>query len=127
MRQDTGLGAGRGDRSRPYRERAGMPGLDHHVGRVICVRDIRLSSDIWGYLPEYRQRRKDLLCWQPMQQVYRYRESVLSTWEASFDAVATQNPAAARLLGVLASMSFDDIFLRIFDRIVGQDDIINPK
>ena len=41
---------------------------------------------------------------------------MLSTWEASFDAVATRSPAAARLLGVVASMSFNDIFLRIFDR-----------
>ncbi|KAL8628976.1 hypothetical protein Q9189_005317 [Teloschistes chrysophthalmus] len=75
----------------------------------------RLSSHIRGYLPEYRRRRKELLRWRPKQQVHRYGESVLSTWEASFDAVATQSPAAARLLGVLAFMSFDDIFLRIFD------------
>ena len=75
----------------------------------------RLSSNIRGYLPEYRRRRKELLRRRPKQQVHRYGESVLSTWESSFDAVATQSPAAARLLGVLASISFDDIFLRMFD------------
>ncbi|KAI4194979.1 MAG: hypothetical protein LQ350_007465 [Teloschistes chrysophthalmus] len=75
----------------------------------------RLSSNIRRYLPEYRRRRKELLSRRSKQQVHRYGESVLSTWESSFDAVATQSPAAARLLGVLASMSFNDIFLRIFD------------
>ncbi|KAI4219521.1 MAG: hypothetical protein L6R36_008266 [Xanthoria steineri] len=75
----------------------------------------RLSSNIRGYLPEYRRRRKELLRRRPKQQVYRYGESVLSIWESSFNAVATQSPAAARLLGVLASISFDDIFLRMFD------------
>lgn len=78
----------------------------------------RLSSNIRGYLPEYRRRRKELLRRRPKQQVHRYGESVLSTWEASFNTVAAQSPAAARLLGILASISFNDIFLRIFDRSV---------
>lgn len=76
----------------------------------------RLSADIRRYLPEYHQRRTELLRRRPQQQIHRYGESVLSTWEASFDAVATQSPTAARLLGMLASMNFDDIFLRMFDR-----------
>ncbi|KAL8799610.1 MAG: hypothetical protein Q9182_005761 [Xanthomendoza sp. 2 TL-2023] len=75
----------------------------------------RLSSHIRGYLPKYRRRRNELLRLRPKQQVHRYGESVSSIWEASFDAVAIQSPAAARLLGMLASMSFDDIFHRIFN------------
>ena len=76
----------------------------------------RLSSDIRKYLPEYRQRRKELLRQRPQQHIHRYGESVLSTWEASFDAIAHQHPAASRLLSVLAFMNFDDIFISLFDR-----------
>ena len=76
----------------------------------------RLSSDIRKYLPEYRQRRKELLRQRPQQHIHRYEESVLSTWEASFDAIAHQHPAASRLLSVLAFMNFDDIFISLFNR-----------
>ena len=75
----------------------------------------RLSSDIHRYLPEYRQRRKELLRQRAKQHMHRYGESVLSTWEASFDAIA-QHPAASQLLSVLAFMNFDDIFISLFDR-----------
>ena len=70
----------------------------------------RLSSNIGRYLPEYRQRRKELLQRRPKQHVHRYGESVLSTWEASFEAIAKQDPAAARLLCLLAFVNFEDIF-----------------
>ena len=76
----------------------------------------RLSSDIRRYLPEYRQRRKELLRQRPQQHIHRYGESVLSTWEASFDTIAHQYPAASRLLSVLVFMNFDDIFISLFDR-----------
>ena len=76
----------------------------------------RLSSDIRRYLPEYRQRRKELLRQRPQQHIHRYGENVLSTWEASLYAIAHQHPAASRLLSVLAFMNFDDIFMDLFDR-----------
>ena len=76
----------------------------------------RLSSDIWRYLPEYRQRRKELLCQRAKRHIYHYGESVLSTWEASFKAIKEHNPAAARLLSLLAFINFEDIFLSLFNR-----------
>lgn len=74
----------------------------------------RLSSNIREYLLEYRQHRKVLLDHRPKQHLHRYGESVLSTWETSFDAIAHQNPAASRLLDILAFMNFDDIFMNLF-------------
>ena len=76
----------------------------------------RLWSDIERYLPEYRQRRRELLQRRPKQHVHQYRESVLSTWEISFEAIENHNPAAARLLSLLAFVNFEDIFLGLFDR-----------
>ena len=76
----------------------------------------RLSSDIRRYLPEYQQRRKELLRWRAKRHIHQYGESVLSTWEASFEATANQHPATSRLLSVLAFMNFDDIFIGLFDR-----------
>ena len=76
----------------------------------------RLSSDIGRYLPEYRQRRKELLLRRAKQHIHQYGESVLSTWEASFKAINNHNPAAARLLSLLAFVNFEDIFLGLFDR-----------
>ena len=75
----------------------------------------RLRSNIKKYLPEYRERRKALLQRQPKQHVHHYGESVLSTWEASFEAIENHNPAAARLLGLLAFINFEDIFLGLFN------------
>lgn len=74
----------------------------------------RLSSDIGRYLPEYRQRRKELLQRRPRQHVHRYGASVLSTWEFSSEAMATQDPAAARLLCLLAIVNFEDILVDLF-------------
>ncbi|KAI4113691.1 MAG: hypothetical protein LQ338_008128 [Usnochroma carphineum] len=75
----------------------------------------RLSSDIGRYLPEYRQRRKEMLQRRPKQHVHRYGESVLSTWEASYEAIESHDPAAARLLSLLAFVNFEDISIGIFD------------
>ncbi len=75
----------------------------------------RLSSDIRRYLPEYRQRRKELLHRRAKRHIHQYGESVLSTWEASFEAIEDHNLAAARLLSLLAFVSFEDIFLGLFD------------
>ena len=74
----------------------------------------RLSSDIRRYLPEYRQQRKELLRQRAKRHIHQYGESVLSTWEASFEAIKDHNPAAARLLGLLAFVNFEDIFLGLF-------------
>ena len=76
----------------------------------------RLSSDIRRYLPEYQQRRKELLRRRATRYIHQYGESVLSTWEVSFEAIKDHNPAAARLLGLLAFMNSEDIFLGLFDR-----------
>ncbi|KAI9797584.1 MAG: hypothetical protein M1825_005966, partial [Sarcosagium campestre] len=76
----------------------------------------RLSSDIKGYLPEYQKRRKELLHRRPKQHIHRYRESVLSTWETSFEAIEEHRPAAARLLSLLAFLNFEDIFLGLIDQ-----------
>ncbi len=75
----------------------------------------RLSSDIRRYLPEYRQRRKELLRRRAKQHIHQYGESVLSTWEASFEAIENHNLAAARLLSLLAFVNFEDIFLGLFN------------
>ena len=75
----------------------------------------RLSSDIRRYLPEYRQWRKELLRRRARRHIHQYGESVLSTWEASFEAIKIHNPAAARLLSLLAFVNFEDIFLGLFD------------
>ena len=75
----------------------------------------RLSSDIGRYLPEYRQRRKELLQRRATRHIHQYGESVLSTWEASFEAIENHNPCAARLLSLLAFVNFEDIFLDLFD------------
>lgn len=46
--------------------------------------------------------------------MHQYGESVLSTWETSFEAIAKQNPAAARLLSLLVFVNFEDIFMSLF-------------
>ena len=76
----------------------------------------RLRSDVRLYLPEYRARRKELLSVKAKKQIHRYGESVLSTWETSFAAVARQSAVAARLLSFLAFLNFDDIFPSLFER-----------
>ena len=76
----------------------------------------RLSSDFRRYLPKYRQRRKELLQRRPKHHMHQYGESVLSTWEVSFEAIKNQNPASARLLSLLAFMNFEDIFTSLFGR-----------
>ncbi len=76
----------------------------------------RLSSDIGRYLPEYRERRKELLRRRAKRHIHQYGESVLSTWEALFETINNHNPAAARLLSLLAFVNFKDIFLGLFDR-----------
>lgn len=44
--------------------------------------------------------------------VQQYGESVLSTWEASFEAIEKHIRGAARLVSLWAFVNFGDIFLR---------------
>ncbi|XTI88791.1 hypothetical protein V2W45_1307553 [Cenococcum geophilum] len=80
----------------------------------------RISSDIRQYLPEYQWRRKTLLSRKANPYIHQYGESVLSTWETSFVALASKSPEAARLLSFLAFLSPDDIFLGLFDALPGR-------
>lgn len=74
----------------------------------------RLSSDIRRYLPEYMKQRKQLLSRRANQEIHRYGESVLSTWEASFAAAERRSPLAPQLLGLLACLNCEDIPLALF-------------
>lgn len=74
----------------------------------------RLQSDIGAYLPEYRQRRRKLLKQNPERLIHQYSESVLTTWETSFRAVAEHCAEASALMTMLSFLSFDDIFLELF-------------
>lgn len=75
----------------------------------------RLQSDIKAYLPEYRRRRRELLRRKPESLLHQYDESVLTTWETSYQAVADRCPEAAVLMTILSFLSFDDIFLALFN------------
>lgn len=75
----------------------------------------RLQSDIKAYLPEYRRRRRELLRRKPESLVHQYNESVLTTWETSYQAVVDRCPEAAVLMTILSFLNFDDIFLAFFN------------
>jgi tetratricopeptide (TPR) repeat protein len=74
----------------------------------------RLQSNIKAYLPEYRQRRRELLRRKPESLVHQYSESVLTTWETSYAAVARQCAEASVLMTMLSFLSFDDIYVELF-------------
>jgi hypothetical protein len=74
----------------------------------------RLLRDIKQYLPEYRDRRRKLLSQKPKELINQYSESILTTWETSFQAVGRQCVGACRLLTLLAFLDFNDIFLGLF-------------
>ena len=75
----------------------------------------RLRGNIQRYLPEYRQRRKELLQRQPEKLVDQYGASVLTTWETSFEAVQRQNVQASQLLCLLGFLHWDDILISLFE------------
>ena len=79
----------------------------------------QLRSDVSLLLPEYRERRKQLLSMKARKLIHRYGESVLSTWEISFAAVERQSAIAARLLSLIAFLNFDDIFPALFEQLRG--------
>jgi len=74
----------------------------------------RLLVDLRQYLPIYHKHRKQLLGYKAKKQIHQYTESILTTWETSFEAVARQSPMASRLLCLLAFLNFDDIFTDLF-------------
>ena len=74
----------------------------------------RLASKIELYLPEYHKHRKRLLSRKAVPNIHSYKQSVLSTWEASFEAIKRQSTIAANLLCLLAFLNFDDIFMGLF-------------
>lgn len=76
----------------------------------------RLRSDIRLYLPEYRQRRKELLSQKPKRLVHQYGERVLATWETTFSAVISESVVASRFLTLLAFVHYDDIYIKLFDQ-----------
>jgi hypothetical protein len=69
----------------------------------------RLRSDVRLFPPEYRERRKQLLSMKARKLIHQYGESMLSTWEVSFAVVEQQSAIAARLLGLIAFLNFNDI------------------
>jgi hypothetical protein len=79
----------------------------------------RLRSDVRLFPPEYRERRKQLLSMKARKLIHQYGESMLSTWEVSFAVVEQQSAIAARLLGLIAFLNFDDIFPALFEQLRG--------
>lgn len=69
----------------------------------------RLRINLSGFLPEYQERRKELLAQQPTWLIHQYGQSVLTTWETTFAAVEAQDAKACQFLGFLAFFNQDDI------------------
>ncbi|MDI1490032.1 MAG: hypothetical protein OHK93_001231 [Ramalina farinacea] len=74
-----------------------------------------LSSDLARYLPQYRQKRKEILSEKPRQAVHYYKESVLTTWETSFSAVQARSPNAANLFLLVSWLNPIDVFEELFN------------
>ncbi|KAK1453484.1 hypothetical protein CMEL01_05143 [Colletotrichum melonis] len=60
------------------------------------------SIDFAEYMDLYRVSHDQLLRHKPPRAVWSYEQTVFTTWEISFHAVATRNPVAARLLDLAA-------------------------
>jgi tetratricopeptide (TPR) repeat protein len=74
----------------------------------------RLQWNLRQYLDEYRERRKELLSQKPTRLVHQYGQSVLTTWETTFSAIAHRCVEASKFLTLLAFVNFDDIFTDLF-------------
>ncbi|KAJ6195117.1 P-loop containing nucleoside triphosphate hydrolase protein [Bipolaris maydis] len=74
----------------------------------------RLRSNIKAYLPEYQQRRQELLQHKPESLVHQYNKSVLTTWETSYAAVSNQCIEASILMTILSFLSSDEIYVELF-------------
>ncbi|KAJ0334291.1 hypothetical protein COL5a_000339 [Colletotrichum fioriniae] len=60
------------------------------------------SIDFAEYMDLYRVSHDQLLRHKPPRAVWSYEQTVFTTWEISFHAVAARNPVAARLLDLAA-------------------------
>jgi tetratricopeptide (TPR) repeat protein len=83
------------------------------AGTYISVTD-RISSNLDQYLLEYREKRQTLLDQKPNKLIDQYGESVLTTWEISFDAIKRRSPVACNLLTLLAFLNPQNLFLDVF-------------
>lgn len=98
-------------------EKLGSPALAIvQAGWLLSSLTPRLSSEMKRYLPEYRQQRQGLHQRRLQQQIQLYEETSVSTLDASFTAIENDNPAAARLLSLLAFTNHEDIFIGLFYR-----------
>lgn len=86
----------------------------------------QLALNIRDYLPIYRRQRKSLLDQKPRKIVHQYGESVLTTWETSFQSIEKRSPASAQFLMFLACISPDDIDIGLFCGLDDADDADDP-
>jgi tetratricopeptide (TPR) repeat protein len=75
----------------------------------------RLRDHPAGYLLEYAERKKTLLARRPKKHIDQYGESVLTTWETSYAAIASQYPEACNLLTFLSFLDSSNIFTELLD------------
>jgi hypothetical protein len=73
----------------------------------------RLKAHPAGYLVEYAERKKTLLARKADIKIDRYGESVLTTWETSYAAIASQCPEACNMLTFLSFLSPSNIFTEL--------------
>ena len=64
------------------------------------------------YLSLFERRSKEIMEKAPA--LTEYKESLLTTWDISFQQIMTVNPDAARFLGVCAFLDFSDIWYDLF-------------
>jgi tetratricopeptide (TPR) repeat protein len=70
----------------------------------------RLKGHPADYLNEYKEQKTSLLARRPKQHIDQYGESVLTTWETSYAAIASQCPEACNLLTLLSFLSSSNLF-----------------
>jgi tetratricopeptide (TPR) repeat protein len=103
------------DEVKPIVKELGYLALAITLAGTYVAQTPRLISNIRQYLPDFRQRRRELLNQKPRDLVDQYSDSVLTTWESSFRAMADQCSGASELLTLLAFLNSEDIFLGLFN------------
>jgi hypothetical protein len=84
-----------------------LPLAIDQAAAYISAREISLEA----YSKEYGRSRASLLLTKPKAlRAHRYAESVYTTWEVSFNAIAKENKRAVELLQFFAFLSNDDIW-----------------
>lgn len=66
------------------------------------------------FIDRYHSQRSDILRHKPPKALWRYGETVFTTWEMSYSAILSTQPLAAKLLSSCAYLQPDDIWLGIF-------------